>query len=144
MPPEIGEHRAHDLLHALFLADVGGVAARAAARVRDLARDRFELVGLAADQRDARAERGQFMRRAAPDAAAGAGHDAGLAGEQAVAKNRLKCPGHGASEFPKTRARKALAGSRRFTKQMLGKRRSDGICVLAISVMNRAPRDRAA
>ena len=78
-------------LHALFLADVGGVAARRAAGVGDLARDRFELFGLAADQRDARAERGQFMRRAAPDAAAGAGHDAGLAREQAVAKDRLIC-----------------------------------------------------
>ena len=33
-------------LHALLLADVGRVAARRAARVRDLARDRFELSGL--------------------------------------------------------------------------------------------------
>ena len=90
MPPEIGERRAHHLLHALFLADVGAVAARGAAGVRDLARDRFELLRLAPDQGDARAERGEFMRGAAADAAAGAGDDAGLAGEQAVAENRLK------------------------------------------------------
>ena len=75
-------------LHALLLADVGGVAARRAARVGDLARDRFELLGFAADQRDARAERGELVRGAAADAAAGAGHDAGLAGEQAGAEDR--------------------------------------------------------
>ena len=34
----------------------------------------------------------------------GAGHEAGLAFEQALAENRTKSDGHGASEFPKTRA----------------------------------------
>ena len=110
MRPKSASTAAHDLAHALFLADVGGVAARRAARVGDLARDRFQLLRLAADQRHARAERGQFMRRAAADAAAGAGHDAGLALEQFRAKDRLICrhadPGNSKPEKGFSKVRK--------------------------------------
>ena len=104
MRPKSASTAAHDLGHALFLADVGGIAARRAAGVGDLARDRFELVCLAANERHARAERRQLMRRAAPDAAAGAGHDAGLAREQFRRERPI--------DMPPCRSRKFQAGKR--------------------------------
>jgi hypothetical protein len=89
-PSEVAERRCDDRLHALLLADVAGVAARLAAGIRDLARDGLELVLLAADQRHFRAERGELMRRAAANAAAGPGHDAGLTCEQVGTEDRIE------------------------------------------------------
>ena len=92
---EVGGDGAHGLGDALLLADVDRVAACAAAGVRDLARNRVKFLWSAADQRDLRAKRRQLMRRAAADAAAGPGHNAGLAREQACAEDGSIGSGHG-------------------------------------------------
>ena len=62
-----------------------------AAVLGDLGGDRGELLGLAADQGHGGAQAAELVGRAAADAAAAAGDDDHLAGEQALAEDRLVC-----------------------------------------------------
>ena len=83
------EHGGDGRAHRGLVADVAGMRARGAARGLDLGAHRGELVGLAADEGDRRAERSQLVRRAAPDARAAAGDDGDLAREQVAAEDGL-------------------------------------------------------
>ena len=69
-----------------FLADVADVRRADAARRFDLGAHRVELVDLAADDRDRRAERRELVRRAAADARAAAGDEGDLAAKRPGAK----------------------------------------------------------
>jgi hypothetical protein len=83
----LGQHGLDGGKNLVFLADVAAVDGGSAAGVGDFALHGFELLGLAADQRDLRAEGGEFMGGAAADAAAAAGDDDALADEEAFAEN---------------------------------------------------------
>src|SRR6187401_1496199 len=83
-----GHDRADRFLDLGFLANVESVRLAAAAGRLDLALHGLQLLGLAAGDHDMRAERGKLVRRAAADAAAAAGHNHGLAGEQSRLEDR--------------------------------------------------------
>lgn len=72
--------------HAVFVANVAGERVRAPAVRVNLGRYVRELVRVAAEQRDVRAERREFVRAAAADAAAAARDERDLAFEAACAK----------------------------------------------------------
>ena len=107
MRPCAREHRGDGGLHRGLVADVAGVRRADAAGGLDLAAHRLELLELAADDRDARAERGELVRGAAADARAAAGDDGDLAGEQVGAKDGA-VGGH-------------RQGGKSSTKRLLGK-----------------------
>jgi hypothetical protein len=74
-----GDDLADRLLHLGLFADVEGVDLAGTARRFDLGLHGAEFLGLAAGDHDMGAQRRDFVRRAAADAAAAAGHDDGLA-----------------------------------------------------------------
>ncbi len=82
-PAVAGEHRGDRRLHLRLLADVAHVDRADAARGFDLALHRGQFVGVAADDRDGRAERRELVRSAAADSRAAAGDDGDLALQQA-------------------------------------------------------------
>ena len=88
MRPFFGDDRGDRFLDLRFLADVEGVRLAGAAGRLDLALHDGELLGLAAGDDDMRAERRDLVRGAAADAAAAAGDDDGLAGEQPRLEDR--------------------------------------------------------
>ena len=84
-----GQHVGDGLLDGFFLANVAYMAGGAPADFGDFTRHGFELFDLAADQRDAGAQRHEFMGGAAADAGAAAGDKHGLAGKKARTEDGL-------------------------------------------------------
>jgi hypothetical protein len=74
-----------------LLADVAGVGGGLAAVLGDLGGDRGEPLRLAADESHRGPQAAELVGRATADAAAAAGDDDHLAGEQTLAENRLVC-----------------------------------------------------
>src|SRR5690606_21828425 len=83
------QNRCDRLTHTPLVADVATETLGLTARLRNLRLYRIELLLPPPDQRDARAEMAQFMRRAPPDAAATARDDRHATLEQSRAKCRV-------------------------------------------------------
>jgi hypothetical protein len=84
----LGVDLRHQRLHGSLVADVADVGMRGATGLDNLGAHGGELVGVAPHQCHRRAERGQFVRGTAADAAATARHDRHLPLEQPRTKNR--------------------------------------------------------
>ena len=92
-----GDDRLDAALDRVFVANVEGRGVGDTAVVADLVGHREQLAGAAPDQHDGRAEGGELVGGATPDARAAAGDDDDLAGEQARREDRSIaswCRGH--------------------------------------------------
>ncbi len=85
------EHGLDGGLHGRLVADIADGSAGGTAFGCYFGRHGSELVGIATKQHHVRTQRGQFMRRAAPDSGTAAGHQHHLPGKQAGAKHRTVC-----------------------------------------------------